>query len=80
MKIVDIAVKKVYRFNLSLIHIWENRRYVTFFKAAYIDSLSTANVNLLDCFLFRPFPDYNVLPLTEEQSQELQRQLSLIHI
>lgn len=56
----------------------ENRRYVTFFKAAYIDSLSTANVNLLDCFLFRPFPDYNVLPLTEEQSQELQRQFQRI--
>lgn len=50
----------------------ENKRYVAFFKASYIDSLSTATVSLLDCFLFRPFSDSSILPLTLQQSQELQ--------
>lgn len=56
----------------------ENNRYVVYFKPAYIDSLSTRSISLLDCFLFRPFPHANLLPLTQEQSENMQRLLDRI--
>ena len=48
-----------------------NDRYVVFFKPEYIEFLSSGETNLLECFLFRPFEDANVLPLTEHQADSL---------
>lgn len=56
----------------------ENRRYVLYFEPSFLDYLSEGEVNLLDCFLFRPFDDAYVLPLTLEQSQLLQDTFSRI--
>lgn len=42
-------------------------RYVLFFKPEYIRALSSAHTDLLECFLFRPFPDAHILPLAERQ-------------
>lgn len=42
-------------------------RYVLFFKPEYIRSLSSAQTDLLECFLFRPFADPYILPLNVEQ-------------
>lgn len=56
----------------------ENIRYVVYFDPAYIDSLSTDEVSLLDCFLFRPFSSAQVLRVSEEQSQFLQQLLDKI--
>ena len=33
----------------------DNRRYVLYFDPNYMDNFSSNSVNLLDCFLFRPF-------------------------
>ena len=56
----------------------ENFRYVVYFDPAYIDSLSTDEVSLLDCFLFRPFPSAQILCVSQEQSQFLQQLLDKI--
>lgn len=53
----------------------ENIRYVVYFDPAFIDSLSTAQVSLLDCFLFRPFQQPQILPVSEEEGRELQQLL-----
>ena len=56
----------------------ENKRYVLYFDPSFVEFLSFKRVNLLDCFLFRPFPDSWVLQLTREQSEELQKQMNKI--
>lgn len=56
----------------------ENRRYVLYFEPSFLDYLSEGDVNLLDCFLFRPFEEPYLLPLTPEQSQMLQDILARI--
>lgn len=56
----------------------ENIRYVVYFDPAYIDSLSTDEISLLDCFLFRPFPSAQILAVSPEQSQFLQQLLDKI--
>lgn len=56
----------------------ENVRYVVHFDPAFIDSLSTEQVSLLDCFLFRPFPHPQILPVSAEVSGELQQLLDKI--
>lgn len=48
-----------------------NDRHMLYFKPEYIQALSTAHTNLLECFLFRPFNDANLLPLTPRQAQRL---------
>lgn len=48
-----------------------NDRHVLYFKPEYIQALSTKNTNLLECFLFRPFADANLLPLTAENARRL---------
>lgn len=53
----------------------ENIRYVLYFNPAYIDSMSTDEVNLMDCFLFRPFPDSQILKISEEASRNFQQLL-----
>lgn len=55
-----------------------NRRYVMYFDPSYIDFLSCGKVNLLDCFLFRPFPDSWILKLTQEEADTMQRQMDEI--
>lgn len=58
----------------------ENRRFVMFFNPLYISTLSSEDANLLDCFLYRPFDDSQLLYLTEEESNELQNYLrKIIH-
>lgn len=42
-------------------------RFVLFFKPGCIRSLSSSQTDLLECFLFRPFDDAHVLPLSERQ-------------
>lgn len=49
----------------------ENDRYVVYFKPAYVNGLSTENTDLLECFMLRPFPDANVLPLDAATAREL---------
>lgn len=56
----------------------ENIRYVVYFNPAFVDSLSTAQVNLLDCFLFRPFPRAQLLPVPAEASREICQRLEKI--
>ncbi len=46
-------------------------RYVVYFKPEYIEFLSSGSTNLLECFLFRPFGDANILPLTQRQADSL---------
>lgn len=48
-------------------HMVDYDRYVLFFKPEYIRSLSSTQTDLLECFLFRPFSDANVLPLPQKQ-------------
>jgi len=45
-----------------------NVRYILNFKPSFVDFISTAPYNLLDCFKFRPFNNAPVLPLTEDDS------------
>lgn len=42
-------------------------RYVLFFKPDYIRSQSSAQTDLLECFLFRPFDDAHILPLEDRK-------------
>lgn len=56
----------------------ENRRYVLYYKPGYLESMFTSRVDLYACFLFRPFPDCCVLPLSAEQSREMQEQFEKI--
>lgn len=56
----------------------ENKRYVLYFHPAFVEFLSFKQVNLLDCFLFRPFSDKWIVKLTEEQSMGLQRKMMRI--
>lgn len=56
----------------------ENKRYVLYFNPAFVEFLSFKRVNLLDCFLFRPFPDCWILELTPEQSAELRIQMDKV--
>ncbi|MDD4082060.1 MAG: AraC family transcriptional regulator [Sphaerochaetaceae bacterium] len=46
-------------------------RYVTLFKLEFLNHVSTQNTNLLDCFYYRPFPDPQILELTEEEATKL---------
>lgn len=48
-----------------------NDRHVLYFKPDFIRSLSTADTNLLECFLFRPFDDANILPLADGDAERL---------
>ncbi len=59
--------------NMDLHHLAQppgtvSDRYVVYFKPEYIRSLSSPRTDLLECFLFRPFADPNLLPLTQEQA------------
>ncbi len=60
--------------NMDLHHLTQltpgavNDRYVAYFKPEYIRSLSSPQTDLLECFLLRPFPDANLLPLTQQQA------------
>lgn len=56
----------------------ENRRYVMYFEPSYVGYLSTTHVNLLECFLFRPLENSQILKLTEEQSASLQKRFDQI--
>lgn len=47
------------------------KRYIIYFKPEYIQSLSSPDTNLLQCFYFRPFEDAHILQLTEEQKAKL---------
>ena len=42
-------------------------RYVLFFKPDYIRSQSSAQTDLLECFLFRHFDDAHILPLEDRK-------------
>ncbi|MDO5349185.1 MAG: AraC family transcriptional regulator [Lachnospiraceae bacterium] len=53
-------------------------RYVLFFKPDYIRSLSSAQTDLLECFLFRPFEDPNILPLSRRQQDKLIKTMNQI--
>ncbi len=55
-----------------------NRRYVLYFDPSYLSYLSVGGVNLLDCFLFRPFEDAYCLKLSPEQSETLQKMMRKI--
>lgn len=48
-----------------------NDRHVLYFKPEFIRSLSTADTNLLECFLFRPFEDACILPLAAGEAERL---------
>ena len=49
----------------------ENIRYVVYFDPTFIASLSTGQISLLDCFLFRPFPQAQLLPLSPEDTADI---------
>ena len=48
-----------------------NDRHVLYFRPEFIRSLSTADTNMLECFLFRPFEDAQILPLSDADAQRL---------
>lgn len=52
---------------ISLFKPGVNDRYVLYFKPEYINSYSSEQTNLLDAFFFRPFPDSQIIPLSQEQ-------------
>lgn len=56
----------------------DNQRYVLYFKPSYLESMITGQTDLYACFLFRPFPDCCVLPLSVEQSVKMQMQFKKI--
>ena len=56
----------------------ENDRYVLYFKPEYINSLSTEETDLLECFMLRPFPDANILALDAATATELTASLNRI--
>ncbi len=81
----DIGPDTLMLFNNMDLHFFgtkqtgaENRRYVLYFEPAYIAYLSSGRVNLLDCFLYRPFPDSWLLPLTREQTAGLCGQMDAL--
>lgn len=45
-------------------------RYVVYFAPEFVDGLSTAQTNLLECFYFRTFPVPWIIPLTQKKSDE----------
>ena len=47
-------------------------RYVLFFQPEYIETLSSEQTDLLRCFLQRPFPVANYLPLNEQEATEIE--------
>ena len=48
-----------------------NDRYLLYFRPEYIQTLSSASTNLLECFFYRPFDDPNILALQEDETREL---------
>lgn len=48
-----------------------NDRYVLYFRPEYIEPLSSASVNLLECFFYRRFEDPNVLPLSDREARDI---------
>ncbi len=48
-----------------------NDRYLLYFKPEYIQALSSASTNLLECFFYRPFDDAQILTLQADEAQEL---------
>lgn len=55
-----------------------NVRYILNFKPPFLEFISTAPYNFLDCFKFRPFPDAPVLPISEDESDLLCNKLKNI--
>lgn len=55
-----------------------NVRYILNFKPPFLDFISTAPYNFLDCFNFRPFPDAPVLPISEGEAEMLRQKLQNI--
>ncbi|MBQ2816713.1 MAG: AraC family transcriptional regulator [Clostridia bacterium] len=49
----------------------EYDRYVLYFRPEYIDYLSSKRTELLECFLYRPFADPYVVPLTDEEASHM---------
>ncbi len=43
-------------------------RYVAYFKTDYVETFPSIRIDLLACFLFRPFEDAYVLPLQKEDA------------
>ena len=56
----------------------ENDRYVLYFKPEYINSLSTSDTDLLECFMLRPFADANILTLCHQTAVEMTAALDQI--
>ena len=76
---IPIGADSLLLFNSTDLHLFaplspqgENRRYVLYFEPSFLTYLSEGDVNLLDCFLFRPFEGAHLLRLTREQSCSLQ--------
>jgi AraC-type DNA-binding domain-containing proteins len=42
-------------------------RYVLYFKPEYIESLSSEETDLLECFFFRPFPEPHIIVMQQEE-------------
>lgn len=62
--------------NMDLHHLFHqpgtvNDRYVAYFKPDYIRNLSSSQTDLQECFIFRPFPNPHILPLTQQQADSL---------
>ena len=77
---IDVCRDTLMLFNNMDLHFFgpdkkdgENLRWVVYFDPELITALSTPHVNLLDCFLYRPREDANILRLTAEESEQLQR-------
>lgn len=45
--------------------------YVMMLRPSYIESISFGGINLLECFLFRPFDDAHYIPLDDEQGEKI---------
>ena len=74
-----IGADSLLLFNSTDLHLFapmdpqgENRRYVLYFEPSFLTYLSEGDVNLLDCFLFRPFDGAHLMQLSGEQSRNLQ--------
>ena len=69
--LLDVSATK--RYSLSSVS------YTHLFQPEYIETLSSEQTDLLRCFLQRPFPVANYLPLNEQEATEIEFYICLLY-
>ena len=70
-----LALRNIRRSLRDYIIYFGFERYTLSFKPEYIESLSSKETDLLECFFLRPFSNPYILPLTIPQAEECLTQL-----